>query len=61
MTQKKLNELFEYPDMHLAYKLSYLVKTLSMCFFYFAIFPFGFPRQVNRLEVGLFIHLDFEL
>ena len=42
MTQKKLNELFEYPDMDLAYKLSYLVKTLSMCFFYFAIFPFGF-------------------
>ena len=42
MTQKKLNELYEYPDMDLAYKLSYLVKTLSMCFFYFAIFPEGF-------------------
>ena len=42
MTQKDLNELYEYPDMNLAYKLSYLVKTLSMCFFYFPIFPMGF-------------------
>jgi len=42
MTQKELNDLFEYPDMNLAYKLSYLVKTLSMCFFYFPIFPGGF-------------------
>ena len=42
MTQKDLNELYEYPDMNLAYKLSYLVKTLSMCFFYYPIFPMGF-------------------
>jgi len=42
MTQKELNELYEYPDMNLAYKLSYLVKTLAMCFFYFPIFPGGF-------------------
>ena len=42
MTQKDLNELYEYPDMYLAYKLSYLVKTLSMCFFYYPIFPMGF-------------------
>jgi hypothetical protein len=41
MTQKDLNELYEYPDMNLAYKLSYLVKTLSMCFFYYPIFPMG--------------------
>ena len=42
MTQKELNKLYEYPDMNLAYKLSYLAKTLSMCFFYFPIFPLGF-------------------
>ena len=42
MTQKDLNALYEYPDMDLAYKLSYLVKSLSMCFFYFPIFPMGF-------------------
>ena len=41
MTQKDLNELYEYPDMNLAYKLSYLVKTLSMCLFYYPIFPMG--------------------
>ena len=41
MTQKELNELYEYPDMNLAYKLSYLVKTLSMCLFYMPIFPLG--------------------
>ena len=41
MTQKELNELYEYPDMYLAYKLSYLVKTLSMCLFFMPIFPFG--------------------
>ena len=42
MSQKELNKLYEYPDIDLAYKLSYLVKTLSMCFFYMPIFPAGF-------------------
>ena len=42
MTQRDLNELYQYPDMDLAYKLSYLMKTLSMCFFFYPIFPSGF-------------------
>ena len=42
MRQKDLNALYEYPDMELAKKLSYLMRTLSMCFFLFPVFPFGF-------------------
>ena len=42
MTQKELNELYELPDFNLAYKLSYLAKTLAMCFFFMPIFPAGF-------------------
>ena len=42
MTQRDLNELYLYPDMNLAYKYSYLIKTTAMCLFYLPIFPLGF-------------------
>ena len=42
MTQKDLNGIYLRPDMNLAYKSSYLVKTTAMCLFYFPIFPLGF-------------------
>ena len=62
MTQKELNKLYEYPDMDLAYKLSYLAETLSMCFFYFPIFPLGFLMAfigfifAYWIEKYIFIH-----
>ena len=42
MTQRELNKLYEYPDMDLAFKLSYIAKTLAMCMFYMPIFPLGY-------------------
>lgn len=42
MTQRKLNKLYELPDMKIAYKYSYLAKTLAMALFYMPIFPMGF-------------------
>ena len=42
MTQRDLNELYLYPDMDLAYKYSYLIKTTAMCLFLMPIFPLGF-------------------
>ena len=42
MTQKDLNDIYLRPDMNLAYKYSYLVKTTAMCLFMFPIFPLGF-------------------
>ena len=42
MTQKDLNDLYLRPDMNLAYKYSYLVKTIAMCLFFYPIFPLGF-------------------
>ncbi len=42
MTQKELNTLYEFPDMNIAYKLSYFAKTVAMCLFFMPIFPLGF-------------------
>ena len=41
MTQRELNELYEYVDIELAYKYSYIFKTLLMTFFYLPLFPLG--------------------
>ena len=38
-TQKELNEIYELLDMGIAYKYSYIAKTLLMTFFYMPIFP----------------------
>ena len=40
-TQKELNELYEYPDMSISSKYSYISKTLFMTMFYLPIFPLG--------------------
>ena len=42
MTQRDLNDLYLCPDMCLAYKYSYLIKTTAMCLFFYPIFPFGY-------------------
>ena len=40
-TQKELNELYEYPDMDIASKYSYIFMTILMTMFYLPIFPLG--------------------
>ena len=40
-TQKELNDLYEYPDMDISYKYSYISKTMFMTMFYLPIFPLG--------------------
>ena len=40
-TQKELNDLYEYPDMDIASKYSYISMTLLMTMFYLPIFPLG--------------------
>ena len=41
LTQRELNSLYELPDMEIAFKYSYIVRTLLMTFFYMPIFPFS--------------------
>ena len=55
MSQRDLNKLYEYPDMNLAYKYSYLVKTTAMCFFFMPIFPLGFIFSVIGFIFGYFL------
>ena len=42
INQRDLNRLYEYPNMNLAYKYSYIAKTTAMCLFFMPIFPLGF-------------------
>ena len=55
MTQRDLNKLYEYPDMNLAYKYSYIVKTTAMCFFFMPIFPLGFVFATIGFIFGYFL------
>ena len=55
MTQRDLNKLYEYPDMKLAYKYSYIVKTTAMCFFFMPIFPLGFFFATIGFIFGYFL------
>ena len=57
MTQRELNKFYEYPDMDLAYKYAYLVKTLAMCMFYMPIFPMGFIISFVGFVFGYFLEL----
>ena len=41
ISQKQLNELYEYPPMNVSAKYSYIAKTILMSFFYIPIFPLG--------------------
>ena len=54
-TQKKLNELYEYMDIKLAYKYSYLSKTLLMTFFYLPIFPLGIVLSMAGFIFGFYL------
>ena len=57
MTQKQLNKLYELPDMKIAYKYSYIAKTLAMTLFYLPIFPMGFMISFVGLVLGYVLEL----
>lgn len=57
MTQRKLNKLYELPDMKIAYKYSYLAKTLAMALFYMPIFPMGFFICLIGFILGYILEL----
>ena len=54
-TQKELNDLYEYPDMDIASKYSYIYKTLLMAMFYLSIFPLGVPISLMGFVFGYFL------
>ena len=55
ISQKNLNELYEYIDIDLAYKYSYLSKTLLMTFFYFPLFPLGLVISMFGFILGFYL------
>ena len=54
-TQKELNELYEYPDMDIASKYSYIFMTLLMTMFYLPIFPLGVAISLLGFVLAYFI------
>ena len=54
-TQKELNELYEYPDMEISSKYSYISKTLFMTMFYLPIFPLGVLISLLGLILAYFL------
>jgi hypothetical protein len=54
-TQRELNELYEYVDIELAYKYSYIAKTLLMTFFYLPVFPLGIVFSICGLFLGFYL------
>ena len=55
LTQRELNSLYELPDMEIAFKYSYIVRTLSMAFFYMPIFPFSMLISSIGLILGYYL------
>ena len=54
-TQKELNSLYELLDMGIAYKYSYIAKTLLMTFFYMPIFPLSVLFSLIGFIFGYFL------
>ena len=54
-TQRELNELYEFVDIELAYKYSYISKTLLMTFFYLPVFPLGIVFSICGLFLGFYL------
>ena len=54
--QKELNELYELQSMNVPMKYSYIIKTLSMTFFFAPIFPLGFGISLIGFIFGY--HLE---
>ena len=57
MTQRQLNALYELPDMKIAYKYSFIAKTLAMTLFYLPIFPLGFIISFIGFVLGYLLEL----
>ena len=55
LTQRELNSLYEFPDMKISYKYSYIAKTLLLSFFYLPIFPFGVLISLLGFIFGYFL------
>ena len=55
LTQRELNTLYEFPDMKISYKYSYIAKTLLLSFFYLPIFPFGVLISMLGFIFGYFL------
>ena len=56
-TQRELNKIYELYDMQIAYKYSYLAKTMLITVFFMPIFPFG----IVITTVGLILSYLWEL
>ena len=54
-TQKELNDLYEYPDMQISSKYSYIFKTVLMSMFFLPIFPLGIVISLSGLVLGYFL------
>ena len=54
-TQKELNDIYEFPDMQIASKYSYITKTVLMTMFYLPIFPLGVSVSLSGLIIAYFL------
>ena len=54
-SQKELNKLYELLDMGVAYKYSYISKSILMTFFYLPIFPLGILFTLLGFIFGYFL------
>ena len=54
-TQKELNDLYQYPDMDISAKYSYIFKTVLMSMFYLPIFPLGILISLLGLIFAYFL------
>ena len=55
LTQRELNSLYELPDMKIAYKYSYIGRTLLISFFYMPIFPLSTFISFVGFLLGYFL------
>ena len=55
ISQKDLNELYEYPPMNVSAKYSYIAKTILMSFFYIPIFPLGIAISLLGFILGYWL------
>ena len=53
--QKELNELYEFPQMNVSAKYSYIAKTILMSFFYIPIFPLGIIISLLGFILGYWL------
>ena len=57
MTQRELNDLYQLPDMKIAYKYSYVAKTVMLTLFYIPIFPLGIVISLMGFIFAYFLEL----